>query len=173
MTTYPIIKNPEFVDLQKTFVRMLLVDESGRETLAEFKVPENKEPGINEFWDRIVVEHDVEVMRKKRNDLEAMKIQEVQRLEKKKKSQIENEILRQLFDQKLYYFNLPFVSELTDDEKSSIRRAPNLTLLNVAVTSVFNSYMSRTGKTIVDIFDEIEDREFEELVTQTETTNKQ
>jgi hypothetical protein len=173
MTTYPIIKNPEFVDLQKTFVRMLLVDESGRETLAEFKVPENKEPGINEFWDRIVAEHDVEVMRKNRNDLEAMKIQEVQRLEKKKKSQIENEILRQLFDQKLYYFNLPFVSELTDDEKSSIRRAPNLTLLNVAVTSVFNSYMSRTGKTIVDIFDEIEDREFEELVTQTETTNKQ
>lgn len=173
MTTYPIIKNPEFVDLQKTFVRMLLVDESGRETLAEFKVPENKEPGINEFWDRIVVEHDVEVMRKKRNDLEAMRIQEVQRLEKKKKSQIENEILRQLFDQKLYYFNLPFVSELTDDEKSSIRRAPNLTLLNVAVTSVFNSYMSRTGKTIVDIFDEIEDREFEELVTQTEATNKQ
>lgn len=173
MTTYPIIKNPEFVDLQKTFVRMLLVDESGRETLAEFKVPENKEPGINEFWDRIVVEHDVEVMRKKRNDLEAMRIQEVQRLEKKKKSQIENEILRQLFDQKLYYFNLPFVSELTDDEKSSIRRAPNLTLLNVAVTSVFNSYMNRTGKTIVDIFDEIEDREFEELVTQTEATNKQ
>jgi hypothetical protein len=173
MTTYPIIKNPEFVDLQKTFVRMLLVDESGKETLAEFKVPENKEPGINEFWDRIVAEHDVEVMRKKRNDIEAMRIQELQRLEKKKKSQVENEILRQLFDQKLYYFNLPFVSELTDDEKSSIRRAPNLTLLNVAVASVFNSYMSRTGKTIVDIFDEIEDREFEELVTQTETTNKQ
>lgn len=168
MTTYPIIKNPEFIDLQKTFVRMTLVSEDGKETVAEFKVPENREPGVNEFWDRIVAEHDVEAMRKKRNDREQLRIQELQRLEKKHKARIENDILRQLFDLKLYYFNLPFVNELTDEEKTSIRRAPNVGLLNIAVASVFNSYMNRTGKKITDIFDEIEDKEFEQLVT----TNK-
>lgn len=168
MTTYPIIKNPEFIDLQKTFVRMTLVSEDGKETVAEFKVPENREPGVNQFWDRIVAEHDVEAMRKRRNDREQLRIQELQRLEKKHKARIENDILRQLFDLKLYYFNLPFVNELTDEEKTSIRRAPNVSLLNIAVASVFNSYMNRTGKKITDIFDEIEDKEFEQLVT----TNK-
>lgn len=173
MTTYPIIKNPEFIDLQKTFVRMTLVSEDGKETVAEFKVPENREPGVNEFWDRIVAEHDVEAMRKKRNDREQLRIQELQRLEKKHKARIENDILRQLFDLKLYYFNLPFVNELTDEEKTSIRRAPNISLLNIAVTYVFNSYMSRTGKKITDIFDEIEDKEFEQLVPTNKNDQKE
>ncbi len=163
MTKYPIIKNPEFIDLEKTFVRMILVDEDGKETVAEFKIPENREPGINEFWDRIVAEHDIEAMRKRRNDLETMKIKESQRLEKKRRAQIENELLRQLFDQKLYYFNLPFVNDLTDEEKASIRRAPNLNLLSIAVSNVFASYLQRTGKKMIDVFDEIEDKEFEDL----------
>lgn len=162
MTTYPIIKNPEFIDLEKTFVRMTLVTEDGKETVAEFKVPEGRQTGINEFWDRIVAEHDIEAMRKRRNDLELMKIQESQRMEKKRRAQIETEMLRQLFDQKLYYFNLPFINELTDEEKASIRRAPNMNLLFIAATNVFTSYMQRTGKTMVDIFDNIEDKEFED-----------
>ena len=163
MTTYPIIKNPEFIDLEKKFVRMILVDESGKETVAEFKVPDDRQAGVNEFWDRIVAEHDIEAMRKKRNEIEIMKMQEADRIEKKKKAQIENETLRQLFDQKLYYFNLPFINELTDDEKASIRRAPNLNLLYIAAASVFASYTERTGKKMIDIFDEIEDKEFENL----------
>jgi hypothetical protein len=161
MPKYPIIRNPEFIDLQKNFVRMTLVAEDGKETVAEFKVPDNREAGVNEFWDRIVAEHDVEAMRRKRNDLETMKIQEAERIEKKKKAQVENELLRQLFDQKLYYFNLPFVNDLTDEEKASIRRAPNLALLQVAVNSVFTSYMERAKKNMTTIFDEIEDKEFE------------
>jgi hypothetical protein len=173
MTTYPIIKNPEFVDLQKTYVRMILVDENGKETVAEFKVPEGRQAGVNEYWDRIVAEHDVEAMRKRRNDLETLKMQEAERMEKKKRAQIENEILRQLFDQKLYFFNLPFVNELTDEEKSSIRRAPNTNLLFIAAASVFAAYMQRTGKTMVDIFDHIEDKEFEDAVASTENTKSE
>lgn len=161
MPTYPIIRNPEFVDLQKNFVRMTLVAEDGKETLAEFKVPENRQAGVNEFWDRILAEHDVEAMRRKRNDIETMRIQEEERLAKKKRAQVENDLLRQLFDQKLYYFNLPFVNDLTDEEKASIRRAPNLALLQAAVATVFASYMERTGKSMISIFDEIEDKEFE------------
>jgi hypothetical protein len=160
MPTYPIIRNPEFIDLQKNFVRMTLVAEDGKETVAEFKVPDNKQAGVNEFWDRIVAEHNVEAMRRRRNDIETMKIQEAERIEKKKRAQVENELLRQLFDQKLYYFNLPFINDLTDEEKASIRRAPNLALLQVAVNSVFASYMKRTEKNLTIIFDEIEDKEF-------------
>lgn len=167
MTTYPIIKNPEFIDLQKNFVRMTLVAEDGKETVAEFKVPPNREPGVNEFWDRIVAEHDIEAMRKRRNDLETMRIQEAERMEKKKRAQIENELLRQLFDQKLYYFNLPFVNDLTDEEKASIRRAPTINLLFIAASLVFASYMQRTGKTMTEIFDDIEDKEFADAANTT------
>lgn len=170
MPTYPIIRNPEFIDLQKNFVRMTLVAEDGKETVAEFKVPDNRQTGVNEFWDRIVAEHNVEAMRRRRNDIETMRIQEASRLEKKKKALVENEVLRQLFDQKLYYFNLPFVNDLTDEEKASIRRAPNLTLLQIAVNSVFASYMKRTGKSITTIFDEIEDKEFEDASNATDKT---
>ncbi len=56
MITYPIIKNPEFIDLEKTRVRMILEDESGKQTVAEFKVPDGREAGVNEMWDRIVAE---------------------------------------------------------------------------------------------------------------------
>lgn len=168
MPKYPIIRNPEFIDLQKNFVRMTLVAEDGKETVAEFKVPDNREAGVNEFWDRIVAEHDVEAMRRRRNDIETMKIQETERIEKKKRAQVENELLRQLFDQKLYYFNLPFVNDLTDEEKASIRRAPNLALLQVAVNSVFASYMERTKKNMTTIFDEIEDKEFENASNSTD-----
>jgi len=173
MTTYPIIKNPEFIDLQKHFVRMTLVDENGKETVAEFKVPEGRQAGLNEFWDRIVAEHDVQAMRRRRNDLETARLQEAERIEKKKRAQIENEVLRQLFDQKLYFFNLPFINELTDEEKSSIRRAPNTNLLFIAAATVFASYMQRTGKTMIDIFENIEDKEFEDAAASTSSNTTQ
>lgn len=169
MVKYPIIKNPEFIDIQKNFVRFLMIDESGKETVAEFKVPENKEPGVNEFWDRIVQEFDIEEMRRKRNELESRIISERERLEKKRKAQVENEILRNLFDQKLYFFNLPFVDELTDEEKSAIRRAPNAALLHIAAAASIMSYMQRTGKTLVNIFDDIEDSEFEAAVEESKS----
>lgn len=161
MVKYPIIKNPEFIDIQKNFVRFTMQDESGKETVAEFKVPENREPGLNEFWDRIVQEFDIEEMRRKRNELETRIINERDRIEKKKRAQFQNEILKNLFDQKLYFFNLPFINELTDEEKSSIRRAPNVSLLNIAVATALIGYMQRTEKTLIDIFDAIEDQEFE------------
>lgn len=172
MAKYPIIKNPEFIDLQKTFVRFLMVDENGKETVAEFKVPENREPGVNEFWDRIVQEFDIEEMRRRRNELETRIINERERLEKKKLAQVQNEILKNLFDQKLYFFNLPFINELTDEEKSSIRRAPNISLLNIAVSTALLGYTERTGKTLIDVFDMIEDQEFESEVAEESTTEE-
>lgn len=175
MVKYPIIKNPEFIDLQKTFVRFLMVDENGKETVAEFKVPENREPGVNEFWDRIVQEFDIEEMRRKRNELETRIVNERERLEKKKLAQVQNEILKNLFDQKLYFFNLPFINELTDEEKSSIRRAPNISLLNMAISTILLNYTQRSGKTLIDIFDMIEDQEFqsESEVIKTPTENNE
>lgn len=163
MTMYPIIKNPEFIDRNKTYVRVLLEDETGKTTVAEFKVPENRELGVNEFWDRITQEFDIDEMSKKRDELERKRIIEAERLDKKKKAQVESNILRALFDQKLYFFNLPFIDELSDEEKSAIRRAPNLIMLNIVATSVMINYMQRTGKTFINLFDEIEDKEFEEV----------
>jgi 23S rRNA maturation mini-RNase III len=80
--------------------------------------------------------------------------------------------LRNLFDQKLYFFNLPFINELTDEEKSSIRRAPNATLLHIAAAASIISYTQRTGKTLIDIFDQIEDAEFETLNNSTTEETK-
>lgn len=163
MTTYPIIKKADFIDLNKTRVRVLLEDEGGRQTVAELGVPKDRALGQNEIWDRIVSEFDVEEMSKRRNNVERKRAIEKDLAEKKKKATIENDILRNLFNNKLYYFNLPFIDELTDEEKSAIRRAPNVALLNAAVAVALINYTQRTGKTFTDLFDEIEDKEFEEV----------
>ena len=48
-----IIKDPEFINL-KNSVRFKLVESDGLEKIAEFKVPESRERGVNKYWDYIL-----------------------------------------------------------------------------------------------------------------------
>lgn len=156
-TTYPIIKNPEYVDLEKTTIRMTLISESGLESVAEFKVPANKERGVNQYWDRIMDEFDVEAMRQARNDLERRRMRQAEMDDKRKKANEQNERLRQLFDMKIKLFNFPFIANATMEEKAAVRRAPDMTLLMVVVTTLAQKYMQDNSLTFIDFFDQIED----------------
>lgn len=160
-TTYPILKNPEYVDLQKTTVRVRLVYENGSESIAQFKVPTDKARGVNEYWDRILDEFDIEQMRKARNDAEIMRRRDIEFNDKKRKASIQSEALRQLFDRKMGIFNQPFMTNASKEDKAAVRRAPNDVLLNAVATTIVQKYIQDNGMSFVDLFDLIDDIEFE------------
>ena len=155
--TYPIIKNPEFVDLEKTTARVTLVNESGIETVTEFKVPAKWAKGVDPLWDRILTEFDVEKMRRDRNNQETRKNQDKQLTDKKKKAAAESEKLRQLFTAKMNLFNLPFVANASDKDKAAVRRAPDMTMLNLVASHLVSKYITEKDMTFLDLFDEIDD----------------
>lgn len=153
------IENPVFVDLEKTVVRFTMVYENGTKTVAELKVPRNREKGINPHWDRILEEFDVEKMRKDRNDLETQRRQINDFNHKKRKAAIENDKLSNLFNSKIKLFDLPFVAEATSEMKSSIRRAPNEMMLNLVLLQLVNDYMTKNEMNFLDLFDLIDEIE--------------
>ena len=155
--TYPILKNPEFVDLQKSVARVTLVDESGVETVTEFKVPAKWAKGVNPLWDRILSEFNVDKMRRDRNNLETRKTQDKQLADKKRKAAAESEKLRQLFAAKMNLFNLPFVANAPDTDKAAVRRAPDMTMLNLVASHLVTKYLDEKQMSFLDLFDEIDD----------------
>ena len=157
MATYPIIKNPQFVDLEKTKVRMTLVQENGTESVAELAVPKDKARGVNEFWDRIMDEFDIEQMRKDRNNLETRMRQDAEMQAKKRKASVENEKLKQLFDMKMTAFNLPFVANASDADKAAVRRAPSPMMLNLVVIQLATKYLEENEMSFLDLFDLLDD----------------
>lgn len=165
MSEYPKIESPEFIDVQKTRVRFLLVAENGIKTVAELKVPDNRELGVNDHWDKIVANFDVEQMAARRNNIERKKMIEQSVLDKKRKAAIENLTLQTLFDKKLQFFNLHFINDLTYEEKSAVRRAPNETFLNIAILIAIQNYTQRTGKPLLELFDEIEDEQYKQTTS--------
>jgi hypothetical protein len=102
-------------------------------------------------------------MKKRRDDIEK-KIKIEQSLsEKKKRAANDNRILQSLFDKKLKFFNLHFIKDLTPEEKSAIRRASDETFLTIAIVEAVQNYIKRSGKTLLELFDEIEDEEYKKL----------
>lgn len=156
-TIYPIIKKARYMNPSKTKIQVTLENENGTVNVAEFQITKDAPEGTNAIWDRIKKEYDLNEM-----DVElenAIKRSAAQRdyEEKKKKASIESAKMKMLFDAKLNFFNFPFIDQLTDEEKATIRRAPDLQMLQIAIVMVVTSYSSRTGKSLLDIFDEIED----------------
>jgi len=176
MTT-SIIKDPEFIDIQKTRVKFKLVKEGGLVTVAELAVPPNQARGVNAYWDRIMDEFDVELMRRKRNALESSRIQQQEFMKKKQAAGIENEKLRLLFDAKMKAFELPYVSGTTDDIKSAIRRAPDIGFLSLILNDLMKQYMLDNELSYLDFLDRMDELEEEkelaeqEAAQNTETTS--
>ncbi len=157
--TFPLIKEPEFIDIQKTRVRFKLVTENGVTSTAELKVPDNWARGVNPYWDRILDEFDVEQMRKARNDLENRRKRQEEFEKKKRAAAVENEKLKQLFDNKMKAFEMPFISGAPDDIKSAIRRAPNQLILNSIIHNQMMEFMNEKGFTFTQLFDYMDELE--------------
>lgn len=156
MDNYKIV-DPIFLDLEKTIVRFTLVTEEGLSQVAEFKVPPNRERGINKYWDRIVEEFDIEEMRQKRNLLETQRINEREHISKKQKAELETKKLVRLFEAKASAFEYFFIKEASSEIKSSIRKAPDEDIVRAIISIQMQKYMEETGLTITDIIDKLND----------------
>jgi hypothetical protein len=153
------IKDPIFVDIEGTRVRFVLDYNNGLKTIAEFTVPQDRQKGVNEYWDHIVDNFDVDKMLINRKNVEKRRISEMRIRQKKEKAATEGEHLRKLFESKMKFFQLPFVNDLSDEDKASIRRAPNELMLSLAMFQIFNKYLQTTNMSMLDFFDMIEDQE--------------
>ena len=158
--TYPIIKEPEYIDLEKTRVKFKLINENGVITNAELTVPPNRERGINTFWDRIMDEFDIEKMRKDRNDLESRKRRDQDFDRRKRQAAEENAKLKVLFDAKMKAFELPYIAEAPSEVKSAIRRAPTVTFVDAIVGKQMIDYMNEKNMSFLELLDHLD--EFEE-----------
>lgn len=152
-----VIRNPEFVDLQKSKVRFQLVSDDGVISTAELVVPKDQARGVNPYWDRILDEFDIEKMRKERNDKELRRINEARFAEKKKLTAIENNKLKELFDKKMKAFELPFVESASDTVKSAIRRAPDVFILNSIIHETLVKYMEEKNLDFSQLIDHLDD----------------
>lgn len=153
------ILEPEFVDLAKTTVRFKIMSENGAISVAELKVPPNRERGVNEYWDRILDEHDVEKMRRDRNLKELRTQKEKEAQNKKRLAAEENQKLKQLFDKKMKAFELPYIKNNTDEIKAAIRRAPSEQFLDVVLADLMLKFMKDNNMSFVSYLDYLDDLE--------------
>lgn len=155
----PKLENPHYIDLEKTQIGVTLVYDNGVKQSAVFKVPPNRERGVNPYWDRILDEFDERAMRKARNDLEIKRQEQQNFTIKKEKATKESTKLRLLFDKKMQSFELPFVKNASNGDKAAVRRAPNELILNIVLTSLAIKYLESKNMTFIDFFDELEEIE--------------
>lgn len=159
--TYPIIKNPQFMNASLTKLRMTLVNENGSSSVAEMTIPADRPPGVNKMWDRIAAEFDVSKMEE---DLKArLAQQERQRKFQAEKQQAakENEKLRFLFAQKVEALKLPFIKNGKEEYKKLIRKSPDMFTLNFVIYKLAEDYMKENSMEIADFIDMIEDSLYE------------
>jgi hypothetical protein len=159
-TIYPIIRKAKYMNQDKTKIQVLLENENGTTNLAEFQIRKDALEGENVLWDRIKKEYDMSLMD---SDLEdSIRRFNLQREyeDKRKKAALESEKMKMLFDAKLNFFNFPLIDELSDEEKATIRRAPDLQMLQVAIVWVLINYATRNNKSMLDVFDAMEDAIF-------------
>lgn len=156
MENYKIV-DPIFLDLEKTIVRFTLVDELGNSKIAEFKVPANREKGVNEYWDKIVEEFDIEQMRKRRNDLEIRRRQTQQFDHKKSKASLENRKLVDLFEHKAKAFEYFFIKEASSEVKSCVRKAQDKTILQGIISHQISKYMEENNISLSEFIDKLDE----------------
>lgn len=157
MVDYPIIKNPHYIDLEKTRVGLTLVSENGTESRAEMVVPEGGKVGINPIWDRILNEFDEKKMREDRNNLELRRRKDAEFNDKKRKASIESEKMKMLFDSKMKCFQYPFVKNASSEEKSAVRRCPDMLTLGIVINFLSMKYIQDNNFSILEFVDNIEE----------------
>lgn len=168
-----IIKNPQFIDVEKTRVRFELINDDGVASVAELAVPPKMARGVNPFWDRILDEFDVEKMRRERNDMETRRKRQQEFDRKKRLAAEENTKLKILFDAKMKAFELPFINEAEPTIKTAVRRAPDLQMLNCIIYYQMQKYMTDNNMNFIDIIDKLDEiQDAKEAQKAQQTQNK-
>ena len=120
-------------------------------------MPKDFARGENAYFDKILDDFDIQLLRKSRNDMEVRRRREVEFNEKKRKSNAENEKLRRLFDLKMKAFDLVFVNEADDETKAALRRAPDEYFINAIVNAQMLKYMADNNLNFSGLIDKLED----------------
>jgi len=155
------IENVEFANNEYTRVRFVIVNEDkGTKQLAELRVPENYETGVNKYWDIILDQCDIESLKQDRLDKIEKQKEMFSREKEKQESAKEARELKKLFDLKSSYIKLPFVQ--TEEDKSTIRKAPNEMVLNFIIQKMMDDYLEQNKMDSDEFFDEIEDAMYED-----------
>lgn len=154
------IKNPIFIN-QKNGVRFTLVNPDGIESIAEFTIPESRARGLNKYWDYIMDNFDIELMRNQFNTKVDEEKRRNEHRHEKQKAEIERARLKQLFDEKAKVFELPFVAQGDIDTKAAIRRAPNLQILSLITQDIVRNFMKDNNMSHSDYLDYLDDLEDE------------
>lgn len=156
------LRKIEFTSTEYAKVRFeILNTRTGEAKFAETAVPENYEKGKNKYWDKILEITTVEKLKEKRQIKEEKGKALIEARNKQIESEIENEKLKELFNMKAYYFNMPFVENASDDDKGLIRKSPNIFTLQYIVQKLMDKYVDENNMTLDDLIEEIEDRDFE------------
>jgi len=155
------IENVEFANNEYTRVRFVIVNEDkGTKQLAELRVPENYETGVNKYWDLILDQCDIESLKQDRLDKIEKHKEMFSREKEKQESAKEARELKKLFDLKSSYIKLPFVQ--TEEDKSTIRKAPNEMVLNFIIQKMMDDYLEQNKMDSDEFFDQIEDAMYED-----------
>lgn len=152
-----VIKNPIFVNTACDVIRLTLVKENDISTVAEFKIPENGERGINEYWDYILDNFNIDELIAHRRSIEKKYLDERKYVKQKEEAAIEANILKDLFNLKIAVFNYPFVKSASDEDKAAVRRAQDVLVLNMIITKLAHEYMEKNNLTMIQLLDLIDD----------------
>jgi len=155
------IENVEFANNEYTKVRFVIAnDDKGTRQLAELQVPENYETGVNKYWDMILDQCDIESLKQDRLDKIEKHKEALEEHKRQKESSKEAHELKELFDMKSSYIKMPFVQ--TEDDKSTIRKAPNKMVLNFIVQKMMDDYLEQNKMDSDEFFDAVEDAMYED-----------
>lgn len=163
------VLEPEFIDIQKTKIKFKIEADDGRISTAELTVPKDGAKGVNKYWDMILENYDINVLRKRRNEKEVLIQRRKEMEDKQRKANAENQRLRILFDKKMAAFQLPFIKESDPEIRSAIRRAPTSDILDMFLIDYTLKFMKDNNMSYVDYLDyldDIEDKKQEEKDTQ-------
>jgi len=155
------IEDVEFASNDYSRVRFVIVnEEKSKRQLAELRVPENYEAGVNKYWDMILDQCDIESLKQDRLDKLEKHKERISREKENQESAKEARELKELFDLKSSYIKLPFVQ--TEEDKSTIRKAPNEMILNFIIQKMMDDYLEQNKMDSDEFFDEIEDAMYED-----------
>lgn len=152
---------PEFIDLEKTRIKFKIQTDSGGIQVAEIVVPKDGERGINQYWDQILDNYDIQELRKKRNEKEILERRQREMKDKQRKANEENERLRRLFNKKMKAFDMPFIKDASSEIRSAIRRAPDMEILDLFLYDITINFMKQNNMSYVDYLDYLDDLEDE------------
>lgn len=160
------IENPIFLNDQWNMIRFQ-VQENDRVQTYDTTIPADLENTTNKYLIALKEQYDFEELKEQYNTrLKQHRERQAYQATRAEVNQA-SQALKELFELKVMMFeDYPFLSKLTLEDQSLIRRAPDKTILTVVLGMLIQKYVQSNDKSILDLYEEIEDHIFEKLAAE-------